>query len=119
MDGSYARNDDPESCYAKEVLESPLVDIFSWHYYGSGDTQRVKKDCQISQRYKKVFIAGEFGFYNTPGEYDEFLSALDSAGGSFSCPGHLSFTSFSDPNSFFRCWFTLLVFEASLFAGWL
>jgi hypothetical protein len=29
MDGSFARNDDPESCYHREVLESPDVDILS------------------------------------------------------------------------------------------
>lgn len=29
MDGSFARNDDPERCYPKEVLESPDVDIVS------------------------------------------------------------------------------------------
>lgn len=29
MDGSFARADDPESCYNAEVLESPDVDILS------------------------------------------------------------------------------------------
>lgn len=29
MDGSFARNDDPERCYPREVLESPDVDIVS------------------------------------------------------------------------------------------
>lgn len=37
MDGSFARTEVVESCYAKEVLESPDVDILSYHYYGSGE----------------------------------------------------------------------------------
>ncbi|GAA5863738.1 hypothetical protein JCM1840_005748 [Sporobolomyces johnsonii] len=81
MDGSFARNDDPERCYPREVLDSPDVDIISYHYYGSGDIRRVKKDCEIAKRHNKVFIAGEFGFFNKVGDYESFLSAVDSAGG--------------------------------------
>lgn len=32
MDGSFARNDDVDACYPKEVLESSDVDIISYHY---------------------------------------------------------------------------------------
>lgn len=56
MDGSFARNDSPELCYPKEVLESPDVDIVSYHYYGDGDARRVKKDCEMARRYNKVYV---------------------------------------------------------------
>ena len=58
-----------------------LVDIISYHYYGSGDIARVKKDCELAKKHGKVFIAGEFGFFSSPKEYASFLAALDSAGG--------------------------------------
>lgn len=32
MDGSFARNDDVDACYPKEVLASDDVDIVSYHY---------------------------------------------------------------------------------------
>lgn len=56
MDGSFARNDDPERCYQKEVLESEDVDIVSYHYYGNGEIRRVKKDCEIAKRHNKVYV---------------------------------------------------------------
>ncbi|GAA5938222.1 hypothetical protein JCM3775_002920 [Rhodotorula graminis] len=81
MDGSFARNDDPERCYPKEVLDSPDVDIISYHYYGDGDARRVKKDCEVARRHNKVFVAGEFGFFSKPSTYESFMKDLDSAGG--------------------------------------
>ncbi|ORY72563.1 glycoside hydrolase superfamily [Leucosporidium creatinivorum] len=81
MDGSFARTEHIGSCWPVEVLQSPLVDIISYHYYGSGDIKRVKKDCELAKKYGKVFIAGEFGFFSHANEYASFLSALDSAGG--------------------------------------
>ncbi|GAA6009071.1 hypothetical protein JCM10207_004083 [Rhodosporidiobolus poonsookiae] len=80
-DGSFARNDDPERCYHREVLDSQDVDILSYHYYGSGEIRRVKKDCEIAKRHNKVFVAGEYGFFSKPSEYETFLGAVDSAGG--------------------------------------
>lgn len=56
MDGSFARNDDPERCYPNEVLDSPDVDIVSYHYYGDGDARRVKKDCEVARRHNKVCV---------------------------------------------------------------
>ena len=56
MDGSFARNDDPERCYPNEVLDSPDVDIVSYHYYGDGDARRVKKDCEVARRHNKVYV---------------------------------------------------------------
>ncbi|GAA5945121.1 uncharacterized protein JCM15063_006526 [Sporobolomyces koalae] len=81
MDGSFARNDEPERCYPQQVLDSPDVDIISYHYYGSGDIRRVKKDCDIAKRHDKVFIAGEYGFFDTEKDYVSFLSAIDAARG--------------------------------------
>ncbi|GAA6044812.1 hypothetical protein NBRC10513_004659 [Rhodotorula toruloides] len=81
MDGSFARNDDPERCYQKEVLESEDVDIVSYHYYGNGEIRRVRKDCEIAKRHNKVFVAGEFGFFSKADDYASFMSAVDSAGG--------------------------------------
>ncbi|GAA5859544.1 hypothetical protein JCM5353_006319, partial [Sporobolomyces roseus] len=81
MDGSFARNDDPSRCYPQDVLENPDVDIISYHYYGSGDIRRVKKDCDIAKKHGKVFIAGEYGFFDSEKDYASFLSQIDSAGG--------------------------------------
>ncbi|GAA6037106.1 hypothetical protein JCM8097_008738 [Rhodosporidiobolus ruineniae] len=81
MDGSFARNDDPERCYHREVLDSPDVDIVSFHFYGDGDARRVKKDCEIAKRHNKVFVAGEYGFFSTPQVCESFLATVDSAGG--------------------------------------
>ncbi|BGP13851.1 hypothetical protein JCM10213v2_001789 [Rhodosporidiobolus nylandii] len=81
MDGSFARNDSPEYCYENAVLESPDVDIVSYHYYGDGEIRRVKKDCEIARKHNKVFVAGEFGFFSKPDLYSTFLAAVDSAGG--------------------------------------
>lgn len=35
MDGSFAKTDRIEDCYAKEALKSKDVDILDYHYYGS------------------------------------------------------------------------------------
>jgi hypothetical protein len=35
MDGSFAKADRVEDCYAKEALKSKDVDVFDYHYYGS------------------------------------------------------------------------------------
>ncbi|KAH8917751.1 glycoside hydrolase family 5 protein [Atractiella rhizophila] len=81
MDGSFARNDDPECCYEKAVLQSPDVHLLSYHYYGSGDIKRVKKDVEICKKYGKGFIAGEFGFFSKIEDYAKFMNAVESAGG--------------------------------------
>lgn len=36
------------------LLLRRLVDIISYHYYGSGDIKRVKKDCELAKKYGKV-----------------------------------------------------------------
>lgn len=54
MDGSFARTDNMESCFPREVLESDCVDIVSYHYYGTGETRRLKKDCELARKYGKA-----------------------------------------------------------------
>lgn len=81
MDGSFARTENREACFSKEVLDCPEVDIFSYHYYGTGEISRVKKDIELVRKSKKVFIAGEYGFFNEVKDYSTFLSIIDSAGG--------------------------------------
>lgn len=54
MDGSFARTDDAAACFPIEVLQSPFVDILSYHYYGDGDLNRVGKDCEIARAHNKV-----------------------------------------------------------------
>lgn len=36
MDGSFAKDERIEECYAREALKSKDVDILDYHYYGSG-----------------------------------------------------------------------------------
>lgn len=80
MDGSFAKTSERASCFPKEVLESPDVDIISYHYYGSGDIARAKEDCKLALSHDKVFVAGEFGFFDKPSDYERFLAILDKAG---------------------------------------
>ncbi len=54
MDGSFARSEHVDACYAPEVLACPDVDILSYHYYGSGDIGRAKKDCELARKHRKV-----------------------------------------------------------------
>ncbi|KAL8293149.1 hypothetical protein RQP46_000843 [Phenoliferia psychrophenolica] len=80
MDGSFARTDNRESCFPKAVLESPDVDIISYHY-GGGDIGRLAGDCQVAAKYGKVFVAGEHGMNARADEYQTFVDTLDKAGG--------------------------------------
>lgn len=81
MDGSFARTSTVSDCYPQAVLESKDIDMFSFHYYGSGDIARVKTDCAFVKKYGKAFIAGEVGFFDDASEYSTFLSSLAKAGG--------------------------------------
>lgn len=56
MDGSYARTDNVDSCFPKATLESPDVDIISFHYYGGGDTNRLAQDCAVAAKHGKVYV---------------------------------------------------------------
>ncbi|SCV68987.1 BQ2448_2007 [Microbotryum intermedium] len=69
--------------YPIEVLQSSDIDILSYHYYGSGDSYRVKKDCEyVVGKHGKAFVAGEVGFFGEPSMYDSFLNDLHKYGGS-------------------------------------
>ncbi|KAK4058580.1 hypothetical protein OIO90_000024 [Microbotryomycetes sp. JL221] len=54
------------------------IDIMSYHYYGDGDIERLKKDIQYVHEHNKVFIAGEFGFFSKLNEFEQFLKILNS-----------------------------------------
>ena len=45
----------------------------------------MKKDCDIAKKHGKVFIAGEYGFFDSEKDYASFLTQIDSAGGMSSC----------------------------------
>ncbi|KZO96772.1 glycoside hydrolase family 5 protein [Calocera viscosa TUFC12733] len=81
MDGSYARTDSQKACFPPEVIapNSP-ISILSYHYYGSGDAQRLSKDCAFAARHGKAFVAGEFGFFSESHEFDAFLLVARRAG---------------------------------------
>ncbi|KAK4701550.1 hypothetical protein P7C70_g4679, partial [Phenoliferia sp. Uapishka_3] len=80
MDGSFARNEDPNICFPLAVLESPLVDLISYHYYGTGDISRLTNDVALAAKYGKVFVAGEYGFFDQATDYDSFLQAVAASG---------------------------------------
>lgn len=75
MDGSFARTDNIDSCFPKAILESPDIDLVNYHvplfpacflhrdvsdplyraqYYGSGETGRLRRDCETALKYGKV-----------------------------------------------------------------
>jgi len=56
MDGSFARYMDPSSMFPKEVLDSPDVDILSYHHYGNGEAPRIKKECEVARRSNKACV---------------------------------------------------------------
>lgn len=69
MDGTLGGNNAPAR-FAKQVLESDVVDMFSNHYYYNLedpiDIRMIQSDTQfVAQKNAKVFIIGEIGFsYN-------------------------------------------------------
>ncbi|GAA5845713.1 hypothetical protein JCM9279_006081 [Rhodotorula babjevae] len=81
MDGSFARYMDPDRMFPKEVLDSPDVDILSYHHYGNGEAPRVKKECEVARRHNKAFVSGEYGFFRDQTIYKTFLNDVDAAGG--------------------------------------
>jgi hypothetical protein len=61
MDGTMGGRNAPFR-YPEETLKSPLIDIFSLHYYyGEDDLARADRDSSFISGYGKVFIIGEFG----------------------------------------------------------
>ncbi|OAV92896.1 hypothetical protein PTTG_02736 [Puccinia triticina 1-1 BBBD Race 1] len=78
MDGSFSRN--PSAAWNDEVLDSPFVDLFSYHFYGTGDTRFYKNLQDLVQLHEKTFIVGEHGFYEKAETYEAFYKNITCAG---------------------------------------
>ncbi|EFP88937.2 uncharacterized protein PGTG_15140 [Puccinia graminis f. sp. tritici CRL 75-36-700-3] len=78
MDGSFSRN--PTSAWEEEVLDSPYVDLFSYHFYGEGDTQFFQILQDQVRAHEKTFIIGEHGFYSQAETYPAFYENATCAG---------------------------------------
>ena len=77
LDGSFAKSNTSSTAFDVETLESPHVDLVSYHYYGSqslpdsssvsrtdrvrvfpgGDALRVTEDVEFARKYGKVLVA--------------------------------------------------------------
>ena len=65
IDGMMGGLDAP-SRFDKSLLNSPLVDVFSCHYYyGLSDLFRVKRDAKYVHGFAKGFVCDEFGLCTT------------------------------------------------------
>ncbi|KAI9618139.1 hypothetical protein H4Q26_012483 [Puccinia striiformis f. sp. tritici PST-130] len=64
MDGSYSRN--PKFAWEDAVLACPHVDLYSYHYYGEGETLPYNDMEKQVRAHGKTFIVGEHGFYDKP-----------------------------------------------------
>ncbi|PLW05735.1 hypothetical protein PCANC_26084 [Puccinia coronata f. sp. avenae] len=78
MDGSYSRN--PSEAWEDEVLNSPHVELFSYHMYGSGDTLLYHQLQDRVKAHGKTFILGEHGFYDKAQVYESFYKTMTCAG---------------------------------------
>ncbi|KNF02846.1 hypothetical protein PSTG_03795 [Puccinia striiformis f. sp. tritici PST-78] len=78
MDGSFARN--PEAAWEEEVLDSPYVDLYSYHLYGTGDTEFYQILQDQVQAHGKTFVLGEHGFYAEAETYGAFYEQISCAG---------------------------------------
>lgn len=81
MDGSFSRNPSTQLSFRDQVLTCPDVDLFSYHYYGDGEADRLSKDASRVLKHGKAFVAGEYGFFSSPSEYKRFLKTATKAGG--------------------------------------
>lgn len=54
MDGSFAKDDRIEECYAREALKSKDVDIIDYHYYGSKSCYRDELRSELTIRKQLV-----------------------------------------------------------------
>ncbi|POW14130.1 hypothetical protein PSTT_03193 [Puccinia striiformis] len=63
MDGSYSRN--PKFAWEDAVLACPHVDLYSYHYYGEGETLPYNDMEKQVRAHGKTFIVGEHGFCET------------------------------------------------------
>ncbi|EJU05767.1 hypothetical protein DACRYDRAFT_20150 [Dacryopinax primogenitus] len=77
LDGSLARNNYTDQSFALEALQSPLVDLFSYHYYRDNppayDYRRINADSAYVQSFGKTYVVGEHGFYANYSEFSDFF----------------------------------------------
>lgn len=78
MDGSYSR--DPVTAWQTEALESTHVELFSYHFYGRGDTEAYDMLNNKIRDYGKTLIIGEHGFYSDPSVFREIYKKMTCAG---------------------------------------
>jgi len=78
MDGSYSRN--ATMAWEDEVLDSPHVDLYSYHFYGTGDTLSYPQLEERVRAHGKTFIVGEHGFYDKVEVYESFYKNMTCAG---------------------------------------
>ncbi|PLW05737.1 hypothetical protein PCANC_23237 [Puccinia coronata f. sp. avenae] len=78
MDGSYSRN--PKFPWEDEVLDSPYVDLYSYHYYGEGETIPYPDMNNQVRAHRKTFIIGEHGFYERVEAWPSFYRNITCAG---------------------------------------
>ncbi|KAH9814816.1 family 5 glycoside hydrolase [Melampsora americana] len=78
MDGSYSRN--PQNAWPEETLNSPYVDIFSYHLYGDGDILLFDALNEQVKSHGKTFVIGEHGFYNNETSFAKAYKTFTCAG---------------------------------------
>ncbi|OAV92899.1 hypothetical protein PTTG_02733 [Puccinia triticina 1-1 BBBD Race 1] len=78
MDGSYSRN--PAAAWEDEVLDCPYVDLYSYHFYGTGDLRAYPSLEEKVRAHGKTFIVGEHGFYDKVEVYESFYKNATCAG---------------------------------------
>ncbi|KAA1136631.1 hypothetical protein PGTUg99_036517 [Puccinia graminis f. sp. tritici] len=78
MDGSYSRH--PSFAWEKEALESKYVDLFSYHFYGGGDTEAFDMLNGKVRAYGKTLVIGEHGFYSDVKVWRQVYKRMTCAG---------------------------------------
>jgi len=78
MDGSYSRKN--SSFWEPAVLDSPYVDLFSYHLYGDGDLKTYPALHKEVRAHGKTLIIGEHGFYPDVATYEAAYQEFDCAG---------------------------------------
>ncbi|KAI9628135.1 hypothetical protein KEM48_011813 [Puccinia striiformis f. sp. tritici PST-130] len=77
----YSRH--PEVAWEQETLESPYVDLFSYHFYGGGDTEAFDMLNNKVRASRKTLVIGEHGFchnihgYHVPGWRNQTSQEFD------------------------------------------
>ncbi|KAH9813336.1 family 5 glycoside hydrolase [Melampsora americana] len=80
MDGSFSRNTNVTEAWPVECLQSPYVDLFSYHFYGDDALLTVNQYQARAEAFGKTFIVGEHGFYSNSSAYEYFYRTFKGAG---------------------------------------